>query len=84
MAGYRALAAAGRSIVALLNRRFEDELPPPLRRPTAVLAGTATGRPKSADGEVETIRDLRAARRSAVKARTMALNQIKRTLALEV
>src|SRR4051812_8455406 len=41
MAGYGALAAAGRSIVALLNRRFEDELPPPLRHPTAVLAGTA-------------------------------------------
>lgn len=41
MAGYQALAAAGRSIVALLNRGFEEALPPPLRRPTAVLAGTA-------------------------------------------
>jgi len=41
MAGYRALAAAGRSIVALLNRRFEEELQPPARRPSAVLAGTA-------------------------------------------
>jgi hypothetical protein len=39
MAGYRALAAAGRSIVALLNRRFEEELPGQ-RRPEAVLAGT--------------------------------------------
>jgi hypothetical protein len=40
MAGYRALAAVGRSIVALLNRRFEEELPTG-RRPLAVLAGTA-------------------------------------------
>jgi hypothetical protein len=34
----------------------------------AVLAGTATGVPKCADGEVEMIRTLRTARRSAVKA----------------
>jgi hypothetical protein len=39
MAGYRALAAVGRSVVALLNRGFADELPTG-RRPTAVLAGT--------------------------------------------
>lgn len=40
MAGYRGLAAAGRSIVDLLNRRIAERLPlgP---RPTAVLAGTA-------------------------------------------
>lgn len=41
MAGYQGLAAAGRSIVALLNRGFQEALPAPLRRPTAVLAGTA-------------------------------------------
>ena len=35
----------------------------------AVLAGTATGRPKGTDGEVEMIRALRAARRSAVRRR---------------
>jgi len=40
VAGYRALAAVGRSIVALLNRRFEEQLPGQ-RRPEAVLAGTA-------------------------------------------
>src|SRR5215203_5841830 len=34
----------------------------------AVLAGTATGEPKDADGQVEMIRALRATRRSAVKA----------------
>jgi transposase len=36
----------------------------------AVLAGEASGVPKSADGTVEMIRTLRAARRSAIKART--------------
>jgi hypothetical protein len=40
MAGYRALAAVGRSIVALLDRRFVEELPG-VRRPAAVMAGTA-------------------------------------------
>jgi transposase len=35
----------------------------------AVLAGEAAGMPKSADGEVEMIRVLRATRRAAVKAR---------------
>ncbi|MQY12611.1 hypothetical protein SRB5_27470 [Streptomyces sp. RB5] len=39
MAGYRALAAVGRSIVDLLNRRFAEALPGP-GRPTAVLATT--------------------------------------------
>ncbi|WP_031064350.1 DUF4255 domain-containing protein [Streptomyces sp. NRRL WC-3742] len=40
MAGYRALAAVGRSVVALLNRRFTEEIPDGRgRRPLAVLAG---------------------------------------------
>ena len=42
----------------------------------AVLAGETSGVPKSADGRVEMIRTLRAARRSAVKARTQAANQL--------
>jgi len=46
----------------------------------AVLAGTATGRPKGADGEVEMIRTLRVRRRSAVKARAQAINQLKNLL----
>jgi transposase len=46
----------------------------------AVLAGTATGRPKAADGKVEMIRALRVARRSAVKARDQAANQLKAML----
>jgi hypothetical protein len=39
VAGFRALAATGRSIVNLLNRRFEERLPGP-GQPKAVLAGT--------------------------------------------
>jgi transposase len=42
----------------------------------AVLAGETAGEPKSADGRVEMIRALRAARRSAVKARAQAANQL--------
>lgn len=42
----------------------------------AVLAGTATGEPKDADGEVEMIRNLRLTRRSAVKAWAGAINQL--------
>jgi transposase len=42
----------------------------------AVLAGEASGEPKSGEGHVEMIRALRAARRSAVKARTQAANQL--------
>ena len=42
----------------------------------AVLSGEASGVPKSADGRVEMIRTLRAARRSAIKARTQAANQL--------
>jgi transposase len=42
----------------------------------AVLSGKATAVPKTADGPVEMIRILRLTRRSAVKNRTMAANQI--------
>jgi transposase len=41
-----------------------------------VLAGTATGAPKTRTGPVEAIRALRVARRGAIKARTAALNQL--------
>jgi transposase len=46
------------------------------RAARAVLAGEASGVPKSSDGRVEMIRTLRAARRSAMKARTQAANQL--------
>ncbi|CAN5882412.1 hypothetical protein BH23ACT10_BH23ACT10_23700 [soil metagenome] len=42
----------------------------------AVLAENATGAPKTADGAVESIRMLRVARTSALKARTQAANQL--------
>ena len=42
----------------------------------AVMAGTASGEPKDADGAAESLRALRVARRSAVKARTQAANQL--------
>jgi transposase len=42
----------------------------------AVQAGTVMGRAKSQDGPVEMIRTLRLARRSAMKARTQAANQL--------
>ena len=42
----------------------------------AALNGEATTKPKTADGPVEGIRMLRVARRSAIKARTQAINQI--------
>jgi transposase len=44
---------------------------------TAVASGRATGSPKSRTGTVEAVRALRIARRSAVKARTQAINQIR-------
>jgi hypothetical protein len=40
VAGYKALAAVGNSIVNLLNRRYAELVPMGDRRPTAVLAGT--------------------------------------------
>ena len=46
----------------------------------AVQANTATGEPKGADGAAEMVRVLRVARRSAVKARTQAANQLRALL----
>lgn len=43
----------------------------------AVLAGTATTLPKTADGPVEMIRVLHITRETAVKARTQAINQLR-------
>jgi transposase len=42
----------------------------------AVQAGTAIGQPKTGDGRVEMIRTLRLTRKSAMKARTQAANQL--------
>lgn len=46
------------------------------RAARAVLAGDVSSVPKSGEGRVEMIRALRAARRSAIKARTQAANQL--------
>jgi transposase len=43
----------------------------------AALTGEASGKPKSGDGSVESIRALQVARRGAVKARTQAGNQLR-------
>lgn len=43
----------------------------------AVLAGTATAIPKTGDGPIEAIRVTRLVKRSAIKARTQAINQLK-------
>jgi hypothetical protein len=60
-----------------------DPTPPGQVRPLdaeaaarAALAGTASGSPKARDGAVEAIWALRVARRSALKARTQAANQL--------
>ena len=42
-----------------------------------MLAGTAVGEAKDTQGRMEMVRVLRAARRSAVKARAQAANQLK-------
>jgi transposase len=42
----------------------------------AVQAGTATAQPKAGDGPIEMVRTLQVARRSALKARTQAANQL--------
>lgn len=46
----------------------------------AAVSGRASGTPKSRDGRVEAIRVLRVTRRSAVKARTQAMNQLRALL----
>ncbi len=51
----------------------------------SVLAGQATATPKTADGAVEMIRQLKVARDTAVKARTAAMNTLKQiSYALEL
>ncbi|MBB4684831.1 IS110 family RNA-guided transposase [Amycolatopsis jiangsuensis] len=80
----RVLTAAGVSVVEVdrpdrKTRRLQDKSDPidAYAAATAVLSGRATGTPKSRDGVVEAVRVLRIARRSAVKTRTQAMNQIR-------
>jgi transposase len=59
-----------------LHRNSKSDSRDAERAARAVLAAETAGEPKSADGRVEMIRALRAARRSAVKSRTQAANQL--------
>ena len=79
----RHLAAAGVEVVEVnrpnrqtRRRRGKTDTVDAETAARAALNGDATAVPKSADGCVEAIRTLSVARRSAVKARTVAANQI--------
>ncbi len=71
-----AVAEAERPKRRHLHRDGKSDARDAERAARAVLSGEAAGMPKSGDGRVEMIRVLRAARRSAVKARTQAANQL--------
>ena len=80
----RRLAAGGVPVVEVIRpdrqarrRRAKSDPADAEAAARAVLSGEATVRPKSADGPVEPIRLLHATRRSAVKARTCTINQLK-------
>ncbi len=79
----RLLAAEGARVVEVnrpnrqaRRRRGKSDTADAEAAARAVLSGEASGTPKSADGGAEALRALRVARRSAVKARTQAGNQI--------
>jgi len=59
----------------LRRQRGKDDVTDAEGAARSVLSGQATGIPKSADGNVEMIRVLRVARRSALRARIAAVNQ---------
>lgn len=84
----RHLAACGVRVVEVdrpdrKTRRLRGKSDPidAIAAARAVLAGTATGVPKTRTGPVEALRALRVARRGAVKARVAALNQLHGLLA---
>jgi len=79
----RHLAGAGVRVIEVHRpnrqdrRRYGKSDPTDARSAAlAVLAGRETASPKTGDGAVESIRLLRVARRSAMKARTQAANQL--------
>lgn len=59
------------------RRRGKSDTTDAIAAARAALNGDATATPKAGDGIVEAIRSLQIARRSAVKARTQAANQIR-------
>ena len=64
------------------NRRFQGKSDPTDAESAAraVLAGTATAIPKAQSGAAEAMRAVSVARRSAVKAKTQAINQVRALL----
>ncbi len=79
----RRLAASGMLVVEVnrpnrqnRRRRGKSDAAGAEAAARAVLSGEAAAQPKPGDGPVEAIRMLAAARRSAIKARTQAVNQI--------
>lgn len=81
---FRHLDAAGVNVIEVGRstrsaRRLQGKSDPldAIAAARAVLAGVATTTPKPRTGPVEAIRALRTTRASAVRARTVALNQIK-------
>jgi transposase len=84
----RALNAAGIRVVEvscpnrqLRRRRGKSDPVDAESAARAALAGQALGTPKSQDGPIEAMRLVRVERRSAIKARTQAANQLHGTLA---
>ena len=80
----RVLADAGLTVIDVdrpdrKTRRMKGKSDPidAYAAAAAVASGRATGSPKTRTGTVEAVRVLRIARRSAVKARTQAINQIR-------
>jgi transposase len=59
------------------RRRGKSDTADAVAAALAALNGEASGKPKTADGAVESIRALQVARRGAVKARTQAGNQLR-------
>ena len=83
----RVLARAGLRVIEVdrpdrKTRRLKGKSDPidAYAAATAVASGRATGSPKTRDGIVEAIRALRVPRRSAIKARTQAINQTRQLL----
>lgn len=83
----RTLARSGLTVVEVdrpdrKTRRFQGKSDPidAYAAAAAVASGRATGTPKTRDGVVEAIRALRVPLRSAVKARTQAINQARQLL----
>ncbi|MDH4277964.1 MAG: IS110 family transposase [Acidimicrobiia bacterium] len=80
----RSLTAEGLNVVEVdrpdrKSRRLDGKSDPldAYAAARAALSGRATGTPKSRDGNVEMIRTLRVARSSAIKARAVAITQLK-------